>query len=347
MRQKILSGLIVAMMLLIAVGCGGNSSKNKIEETSDSTEVNFTFKTVENRSLQKVSDITKVWIYVKKGNTFIYEGKPASKVDGKWSAKLSLKKNDGPYVFDTRAYNGGTLLYQGITETTATLPASLLLSLVEVTPSLDVSTLPSLQNVKVYSQDDKEVRMKFTVLNPKRDKVNYNFSLAEIGASSSLPILSTPPKGGGGGETAVDIGSIAPKSGTLSFNVDEKTFNAIYTRPTVGTPQVKATLLLTNEKGDEVTIPFDIPTYEEQNVVINFPPEISKIHVLDEGDKFTIRVEVTDVDSTAWTYKWSVLRGDVTVVGATNTAETLSLANYDSTVNPNLCIDKYPTIIKH
>ena len=345
MRRKILSMVTVVMMLFMAVGCGGGGggvSETNAEQTSATTKVSFTFKTLGSTNLQKLSDITKVLIDVKKDDAFIYEGKTATKVNGVWSAKLSLKKNDGPYVFDTRAYNGATLLYRGIKETTETLPERLALTLEAVTPDTSVNTLPSLENIKVYVNDNKEVRMKFTIANTKRDDVAYSFSLNEVVVPTFPPVIVPPKKAKSskGEVDTVDIGSIAPASGTLVFGtLDEKTFNAIYTRPTVGNAKVKATLLLINEKGDEVTIPFDIPSYEEQDVVINFPPEINKIYVLDEGDKFTVSLDVNDVDSTSWTYQWSILRGVANIVGTIATEETLSLEGYHSKVSPNLCID--------
>jgi len=310
----------VVMILFMAVGCGGNSNE-KTELSNNTTDVSFNFKRLGSTGLQKVSDITRVQLDVKKNDEFIYEGKVATKVDKKWTAELSLKKDDGPYVFATRAYKGTELIYRGRTETTETLPESLVLNLDVVTPETSVRIVPSLEDIKVYSQNDKEVRMRFTIANTKRDDIAYSF------------------KGGGGEEENVDLGSIAPQNGTLEFsNSDEKTFNAIYTRPSVGTAKVKAILLLVNENGDEVTIPFEIPTYEEQNILINFPPEITKIHVLDEGDKFTVNVDVSDVDSSTRTYLWSVQRG-ANIVGTSATEETLSLDGYDASVNPNLCIE--------
>ncbi|CAA6813672.1 MAG: Unknown protein [uncultured Sulfurovum sp.] len=352
MRRKILSILTVVVMLFMAVGCRDSSTTSTENSAKNGTEVSVTFKNSTN-NFQKVSDINKILLNVKQGDTFIYENKPLSKTLGTWGVNLSLNANAGPYIFETTAYDvGENLLYKGNYETSSVLPSNLILSLNDVSQDNLFSLPPYLKTIEVYSENEQEARVKFTVKNVQKDDLQYKLNViketvkSKILAKGDLPII---------GCVSPEIGCFSPESGTLSFgDKDEVTFISIYTKPVVNTFEktistdlglggnslidiIKTNLTLENTAGNIVTVPFTLPSYDEQLITINLPPEIQKINVVDETTDFTLTVEIFDEDSSSWTYEWSEIIG-ANVVGTTATQNPLKLEGYDENINPNLCV---------
>jgi len=354
MRRKILSMVTVVMMLFMAVGCGGDSASTQ-NSVKSGTEVSVQFKNSTN-NYQKISDIYRVRMNVKKGNTFIYENKPLTKTLGKWGVNLNLNANNGPYTFETTAYDSGeNLLYRGIYETDSILSNNLVLSLNDVSQNNIFSLPPYLKSIEVYSENEKEARVRFTVKNFQKDTLQYKLNVTSetvkpnkvLAKGDNLPIL---------GCANPEIGCFKPNSGTLSFgDKDEVTFISIYTKPisitlakTTSTDLglgggsltdiIKTSLTLENTQGNIVTVPFTFSSYDEQLITINLPPEIQKINVIDETTDFTLTAEVLDEDSSSWTYEWSEIIG-ANIVGTTATKNPLKLEGYDSDINPNLCVN--------
>jgi len=333
----------VITMLFSFTGCGGDSTSTQ----KNGTEVSVTFKNNAN-NFQKVSDIDRVRMNVKKGNTFIYENKPLTKTLGTWGVNLSLNASNGPYVFETTAYDSGeNLLYRGSYETSNVLANNLILSLNDVSQNNIFSLPPYLKGIEVYSENEKEARVKFTVKNAQKDTLQYKLNVTTetvkskvLAKGDNLPII---------GCVNPAIGCFKPNSGTLTFrNRDEVTFLSTYTKPIVNTFEktiptedflldiIKTSLTLEDTQGNIVTVPFTLPAYDEQLITINLPPEIHKINVIDETTNFTLTAEIIDEDSGSWTYEWSEIIG-ANVVGTTATKNPLKLEGYDADINPNLC----------
>ena len=344
MKKEILSIVLGITIFFSVIGCGGSDTTTKTNET----KVKIAFESQKGTVFEKVSDITKVLIDVKKDGTFIYEEKSARKINGSWSATLNLNSNNAPYSFTTRAYKGDELLYKGDFISTETLPTSLLLTLDEVSVDTSFSLLPSLKKIEtsflapIRGEDTaKKIRMKFTIVNLQSDSVDYSL----LAIRKAINVKGQLVEVG-------DAGSFNPNAGALNFtNENELIFESVYTQPvnppdestssdvfTGGTKDfISTSLLLTNSKGNVVTIPFTLPTYEEQTVSINFPPEVQKVDVLDEGEEHTIKVILSDADNATFTYEWEVLTGS-TIVGATAIQNALKLKAYDVTSNNSLCV---------
>jgi len=348
MKTKSVKIVSIFIMLLWLIGCGEDSSTTSNSQING-TKVTIAFKSKEGETLQKVSEIHHISISVKKDNTFLYEGKRLTKTDGKWGIKLNLNTKDGPYLLKTRAYNaGGELLYKGVLQTTETLPTNLMVTLDAVISDSSFALLPSLKKIEtsfldstIKSEDTKkQIRMKFTIVNLQSDNVNYSLS-AKREATNVKGQL----------EEVSDAGSFTPSLGALNFtDKNEVILESIYTQP-LNPPTESTTtdifsgadkdfittrLILTNSKGDEITIPFTLPSYEEQDISIHFPPEIQKVDVLDEGTDHKVELILTEASST-FTYEWEVLTGS-TIVGSTATQNPLKLEDYDITKNGSLCV---------
>ena len=314
MRQIYYLLLLIGLTILSGCGESGNASSDEIA-TSSGIQLNITLdknlqKSNPNR-FEKQSDVNRIELDFEDNTGLVKTNIALNKIANKWSKSLLLNPTNAPFTFRVRAYDtSNKLLYSGkkiVQNITTSKDINITLKAEE---PIALSILPFVKNI-TQTQNAQGIDFNFEIVNYKQDSLQY-------GLGSITPLNDSCPS------------PFQPSSGVLSiFNLSnsETVLNSLLipdTNLSCKTDQYSIGLLTNNR--DYISTLFTLDN--NNNISINFPPEIEFISVTENNSSFELVVTASDSDGPAPIhYSWSLKEGNVSISGQNN-LDTLLLTGY-------------------
>jgi hypothetical protein len=325
MRKQIIA-FIMSMGLLSLVGCGGGGSSSADTSETETITVSLQLPTesskqtgAEGQYKSFASDVSSVLlqVYDKDDEKINTKSMTKDSSTGIWSVDLILNPDSAPFDFKALAYegtvtttdNGDTPIFTGEVKDVSDGEAVIVLTETDESINDSIRKLPSLSSVDTAVNDDESMNLTFNLTNEAGGTITY--------------ALSSVANDGAGDECSDSL--FTPSTGSVDFNsATSFTSKLVLNEANCASP--KHFLTMTTGTNDSIKVPFTInSTTLEVNIA--FPPVIESINIVDNDTSFGLDVVVTDSDSLALTYVWSVVVGTGTFDSLT--ASSANLTGFD------------------